>query len=49
MLALTKPNEIITIDFIIKLPKSKDSIIDVSYNLVLVLVDRLTKFAKFAL
>ena len=40
----TRPNKVVTIDFIVKLPKSKDPIIDVSYNLALVLVDRLTKF-----
>ena len=45
----TRPNKVVTIDFIIKLPKLKDPIIDVSYNLALVLVDQFTKFAKFVL
>jgi transposase InsO family protein len=45
---LTRPNEVVTIDFIVKLPKSKDPITDISYDSALVSVDRLTKFAKFA-
>ena len=48
MPAPTRLNEIVTMDFIVKLPKSKDPITDVSYDSVLVSVDRLTKFAKFA-
>ena len=45
----TRLNKVVTIDFIVKLPKSKDPIIDISYNSILVLVNRLTKFAKFVL
>ena len=37
-----KPWEHVTMDFIVKLPKSKDPITDVSYDLTLVLVDQLT-------
>ena len=34
-------------DFIIKLPLSKDTITDIKYNSILVIVDRLTKYAHF--
>ena len=37
----------ITIDFIVKLPLSKDTITDIKYNSILVVVDRLTKYAHF--
>ena len=36
-------------DFIIKLPLSKDTITDMKYNSILVVVDRLTKYAHFIL
>ena len=34
-------------DFIVKLPLSKDIITDIKYNSILVVVDRLTKYAHF--
>ena len=34
-------------DFIVKLPLSKDTITDIKYNSILVVVDRLTKYAHF--
>ena len=34
-------------DFIVKLPLSKDTITDIKYNSTLVVVDRLTKYAHF--
>ena len=34
-------------DFIVKLPLSKDTITDIKYNNILVVVDRLTKYAHF--
>ena len=37
----------ITMDFIVKLPLSKDTITDIEYDSVLVVVDRLTKYAHF--
>ena len=37
----------ITINFIVKLPLSKDTITDIKYNSILVVVDRLTKYAHF--
>ena len=37
----------ITMDFIVKLPLSKDTITDIKYNSILVIVDRLTKYAHF--
>ena len=37
----------ITMDFIIKLPPSKDTITGVIYNSILVVVDQLTKYAQF--
>ena len=36
-------------DFIVKLPLSKDTITDIKYNSILVVVDRLTKYAHFIL
>ena len=37
----------ITMDFIIKLPLSKDTITDIKYDSILVVVDRLTKYPYF--
>ena len=37
----------ITMDFIVKLPLFKDTITDIKYNSILVVVDRLTKYAHF--
>jgi transposase InsO family protein len=37
----------ISIDFIIKLPLSKEPVTGVKYNSILVIMDRLTKFAHF--
>ena len=37
----------ITIDFIVKLPLSKDTITDIKYDSILVVVGRLTKYAHF--
>ena len=34
-------------DFIVKLPLSKNTIMDIKYNSILVVVDRLTKYAHF--
>ena len=34
-------------DFIVKLPLSRDTITDVKYDSILVVVDRLTKYAHF--
>ena len=34
-------------DFIVKLPLSKDTIMDIKYNSILMAVDRLTKYAHF--
>ena len=34
-------------DFIVKLPLSKDTITDIKYDSILVVVDRLTKYAHF--
>jgi hypothetical protein len=39
----TKPWTNISIDFIIELPKSKDSIIGIKYDSILIVVYRLTK------
>ena len=36
-------------DFIVKLPLSKDTITDIKYNGILVVVDRLTKYTHFIL
>ena len=44
-----KPNEVVTMDFIVKLPRSKDPIIEVLYNSILVQVNKCIKFAKFVL
>ena len=37
----------ITIDFIIKLPPSKDTVTGIIYNSILVVMDRLIKYARF--
>ena len=37
----------ITMDFIVKLPLSEDTITDIKYNNILVVVDRLTKYTHF--
>ena len=37
----------ITMDFIVKLPLAKDTIINIKYNSILVVVDRLMKYAHF--
>ena len=37
----------VTIDFIVKLPKSKDLINNINYNNILVIVERFTKYSKF--
>ena len=37
----------ITMDFIVKLPLSKDTITDIKYDSILVVVDKLTKYAHF--
>lgn len=42
-----RPWESITMDFIVKLPKSKDPATGVVYDSILVVVDRLTKYAYF--
>ncbi|KAL2104492.1 hypothetical protein VUR80DRAFT_344 [Thermomyces stellatus] len=42
-----RPWESITIDFIVKLPKSKDPSTGVEYDSILVVVDRLTKYSYF--
>ena len=36
-------------DFIVKLPKSKDPTTGIAYNSILVIVDKLTKYAHFVL
>jgi hypothetical protein len=35
------------LDFIVKLPPSKEALIGVTYDLILVITDRLTKYAHF--
>jgi hypothetical protein len=45
----TKPWADIFIDFIIELPKSKDSIIDIKYDSILVVIYRLTKVIEIIL
>ena len=37
----------ITINFIVKLPLFKDTVMDVKYDSILVVVDKLTKYAHF--
>ena len=38
---------LVALDFIVKLPKSKEPITKVVYNLILVITDRLTKYKYF--
>ena len=45
--ALQQAWQEITMDFIVKLPLSKDTITDIKYDSILVVVDRLTKYAHF--
>ena len=45
--ALQQAWQEITIDFIVKLPLFKDTITDIKYDSILVVVDRLTKYAHF--
>ena len=42
-----KPWDDVTMDFIVKLPKSKDPMDQTTYDSILVMVDRLTKYAHF--
>jgi hypothetical protein len=37
----------VALDFVIKLPPSKEPIIGVIYNFIMVVIDRLTKYAYF--
>ena len=39
----------ITMDFIVKLPLSKDTVPNIKYDSIIVVVDRLTKYAHFIL
>jgi hypothetical protein len=39
--------QVVTMDFIVKLPKSKDPLTKVEYDSILVIVDRLTKYSYF--
>ena len=43
----TQPWDEVTMDFIVKLPKSKDPVTDNKYDSILVMVDRLTKYSHF--
>jgi transposase InsO family protein len=42
-----RPWEVITMDYIVKLPKSTDPLTNTVYDSILVVVDKLTKFARF--
>ena len=44
---LSKPFELISIDFIIDLPYSINKTIDIVYNLILVIINRYTKISKY--
>jgi hypothetical protein len=46
-LGSTTPFYIITIDFIIDIPPTRDVYIGKTYNIILVLVDKLTKHATY--
>ena len=46
---LSKPQEVILQDFIVKLLKSKDLVIKQEYNNILVIVDKATKWGYFIL
>src|SRR6266699_2857044 len=37
----------VIIDFIVKLPKFKDSVSNISYNSILVIIERFIKYGKF--
>ncbi len=37
----------VTIDFIVKLPKSKDLVNNTNYNNILIIIDRFIKYSKF--
>ena len=43
----TNPWDKVTMDFITKLPTSKDQVTKQSYDMIMVMVDRLTKYAHF--
>ena len=45
----SRPQEVISQDFIIKLPKSKDPVTGQEYNNILVIVDKATKWGYFIL
>jgi hypothetical protein len=47
--ALTGAWKSIALNFIVKLLPSKEALIGVTYNLILVVIDRLTKYAHFIL
>ena len=42
-----RPWDEVTMDFITKLPESRDGATDIAYDTILVIVDRLTKYAHF--
>ena len=42
-----QPWDEVTMDFIVKLPKSKDPVLGVQHDSILVMVDRLTKYSHF--
>ena len=46
---LSKPFELILIDFIIDLPRSIDKTIGIVYDSILVIIDRYTKISKYIL
>ncbi len=46
---LSKPWEVISWDFIVKLPKSKNPVTGQEYNSILVIVDKVTKQGYFIL
>jgi hypothetical protein len=41
--------KLIALDFIVKLPLSKDPLTGIEYNFILVITERLTKYSKFVL
>jgi hypothetical protein len=41
--------KLIALDFIVKLPPSKDLLTGIEYNSILVIIERLTKYSKFML
>jgi len=42
-----RPWDEVTMDFIVKLPKSRDAVTNLTYDSILVMVDRLTKYSHF--